>query len=206
METKHSDMYQDFLVRCNAEGGARRTDYNLALFHEIYNWERNEIEEKIWEGINKKKDMDLLPFLLELKNFDGRKKLYNLLDNSSAPNILNFNISLILFQNGDKKQLNNLLSNLKEVKGRTEKIQRIVSLRKMPYNKKMLAVFIDIYINDEDFIVRSAVLTNILTCAGLINSNNEKNSNEIVNLKRKYESEDKRERERLIKEIIVGGK
>ena len=71
----NSKAYNRLIKQLNASGIARRDGYYPNTMEEIYDWERDEVEDVILDHFNNKNDVDLAIFLPKMKKYDGIKIL-----------------------------------------------------------------------------------------------------------------------------------
>ena len=64
----NSKAYNRLIKQLNASGIARRDGYYPNTMEEIYDWERDEVEDVILDHFNNKNDVDLAIFLPKMKN------------------------------------------------------------------------------------------------------------------------------------------
>ena len=75
MEKEHSYAYNDLVKMVKAVGYEKKDEYSNKTMEEIYDWERDEVEDIIWEKFQRDKDSMLSDLLVKLKKYDGLKTL-----------------------------------------------------------------------------------------------------------------------------------
>ena len=72
---QNSRAYIDFMKQTKAVGREKMEGYNPSTLEKIYDWEREEIEDTIWNYFVNKNDSDLAIFMPKLKKYNGIKAL-----------------------------------------------------------------------------------------------------------------------------------
>ena len=60
---QNSKAYNCFMEQLNATGAKKKDGYYPKLMEEIYDWEREEVEDIIWDAFLNKKEIELAQFL-----------------------------------------------------------------------------------------------------------------------------------------------
>ena len=71
MEKEHSYAYNDLVKMVKAVGYEKKDEYSNKTMEEIYDWERDEVEDIIWEKFQRDKDSMLSDLLVKLKKYDA---------------------------------------------------------------------------------------------------------------------------------------
>ena len=71
MEKEHSYAYNDLVKMVKAVGYEKKDGYDSKTMEEIYDWERDEVEDIIWEKFQRDKDSMLSDLLVKLKKYDA---------------------------------------------------------------------------------------------------------------------------------------
>lgn len=138
---ENSKAYKDFIKQTESVGANRLDGYDPTLLEKIYDWERDNIEEIIWNRFNNN-DLELAVFLLKLKKYDGNHKPQEALKNSSIPSHNSLNIALVLLDYfEDKKYINNF-----DEKSRVKAISKLTYVKNA---KLVLGLLEKYYINDK---------------------------------------------------------
>lgn len=164
---ENSKAYKDFIQQTESVGANRLDGYDSTLLEKIYDWERDNIEEIIWNRFNNN-DLELAVFLLKLKKYDGNHKLQEALNNSSIPSHNSLNIALVLLDYfEDKKYISIIQKNIKKFdeKSRVKAISKLIYVKN---TKLVLGLLEKYYINDKSRTVRNTALTGVLLCKGYI--------------------------------------
>lgn len=72
---ENSKAYSSFIEQISAFGRQKMEGYYPLTLERIYDWERDEIEDIIWETFNQRNDTALATFLPKLKKYNGLKAL-----------------------------------------------------------------------------------------------------------------------------------
>lgn len=82
---ENSRAYKYLIEQVDAVGFKKMDGYYPKIMEEIYDWERNEVEDIIWETFHKNNDYDLAMFFPKLKNYNGIEELKNTLEKCRIP-------------------------------------------------------------------------------------------------------------------------
>ena len=85
MEKEHSYAYNDLVKMVKAVGYEKKDEYSNKTMEEIYDWERDEVEDIIWEKFQRDKDSMLSDLLVKLKKYDGLKTLEKAIEEVYIP-------------------------------------------------------------------------------------------------------------------------
>ena len=72
---QNSKAYDYLIKQLNANGSEKMDGYYPEVMGEIYDWEREEVEDIIWDAFFNKNEIELAQFFPELKKYDGIKVL-----------------------------------------------------------------------------------------------------------------------------------
>ena len=115
---ENSKAYSYFIEQLNAVGTKRMDGYYPKLMEEIYDWERDEIEDIVWKQFCEKEDIDVAAFLPKLKKYQGVEKLKEMLLTSTVPSERSVTLSIILYEiNEDKTYLEIIKKNIVRIFG-----------------------------------------------------------------------------------------
>ena len=113
MEKEHSFAYTDLIRMVKATGREKLDGYYSKTMEEIYDWERDEVEDIIWEKFQREKDSMLSDFLPKLKKYDGITALEEASTKVTVPSYASIDISKTLYNSTLKtKYLDNFKENL----------------------------------------------------------------------------------------------
>ncbi len=197
---ENSKAYSYFIEQLNAVGTKRMDGYYPKLMEEIYDWERDEIEDIVWKQFCEKEDIDVAAFLPKLKKYQGVEKLKEMLLTSTVPSERSVTLSIILYEiNEDKTYLEIIKKNIELEPNKISNVSKLIYCKP---NCKIYELLVEIYINSESDIIRSTAVTGILYNKGIIT--NPLDLQEIIkniDLERKFDSDDLTERKKIIEKF-----
>lgn len=199
----NSNAFVNFVLQINSIGNERKDGYYPRLFEEIYDWERNEVEDIIWDMFNNKHDIGLIQFLPNLRKYDG----INLLEKSSLikqiPSEGSVEIGKTLYEaTYDEKYLDIIMQNIEADPGNISFVSTLSYCR--PCNK-LKELLIHIYINNDNPVNRNTAVMGLLYVKGIIKDRfSIQESNNTIELRKKFKSLDKEERKRIISKFELG--
>ena len=153
---ENSSEYKQFLSFINASTREKMDGYKLNIFENIYEWERDELEDIIWERFNNESNIELACYLPRLKKYDGIEALQNKLSECAIPSRESRMIAKVLYNSTGKDcYLDIFKENYEKSK---ENLYIIVTeLYYCKPGKKMFDMLCDIYLNcNEELAVNSA--------------------------------------------------
>lgn len=163
---------------------------------EIYEWEREEVEDIIWDAFNYKKEIELAQFLPKLKKYDGIKALKESPYLLQIPSEASVEIGKILYEaTGDENYLDLIKRNIDES---PETISYVSILSYCRPCQRLYNILADIYINNDNKINRNTAVMGILYNKGIIKDRSSiEESNNVINVRRMFKSEDRVERQKI---------
>ena len=116
---EHSAMYNSFIGVVNSSGISRLGGVPRYLLDEIYDWERDEVEQIIWNRFVDANDMDFAFYLPRLKNYQPMEEVKKKLDNYPIPSDTSVILAYTLYKiSEDTNYLEIIRDNInKKVKG-----------------------------------------------------------------------------------------
>lgn len=202
---EHSKAYKKLFEQLNATGFQKKDGYYPRIMEEIYDWEREEVEEVIWEAFPR--DRDLAIFLPKLKKYDGVKALNEMLVKCSIPSGGSVTISEVLYEcTGDDKYLDVIKQNIDKDEN---DISYVATLSYCKPCKKAYDFLVEIYLKDNNEsnskTIRGAAVTGILYNKGVIKDPHDLQETLVhVELRRKFRADDKDERKKIIERFENG--
>lgn len=200
---ENSKAYNYLFEQIHATGVKKRDGYYPRIMEEIYEWEREEVEDVIWKKFHENRDIDLAIFLPKLRKYDGIEALKKALFECIIPSDSSVMICQILYQFTDAvKYLDIIKQNIDK---EPDKISYVSVLSYCKPSKKAYDLLVDIYINSTNKTIRSTAVTGILYNKNLIK--NPLDLQEMManlNLERKFDSEDIHDRKNII-ELFESG-
>lgn len=166
--TQHSEAYDSFIKQVNAQGYQKAQGYAPDLFENIYEFERDEVEEILIKLFNKR-DWQGIEFMPQLKKVDGVAILKNELPKLPSPSFVKAEFADILLKaTGDKVYEDVLFESLKISSGVN---RNAVLMRLLKYNPtlRLFATCKDLCANDSNQTVRFFAAAGLLYCVGIIN-------------------------------------
>ena len=182
------------------EGFQKKDGYNPKLLKEIYDWERSDVEDKIWVKFHEN-DGSLVDFLPQLKKYDGITALKNCKYLKNIPSFASVNTARVLYEcTLDSKYLFIIKDNINTAKDSMEYVSILVRCTPSATWKELLK---EIYINSNDNINRNIVIWGLLYSIGRLkeigNSVEIRENRELIN---KFRVDDKEQRIQLVKQYF----
>lgn len=198
---ENSKAYKELFEQLNTTGIQKKDGYYPRIMEEIYDWEREEVEKVIWEAFPR--DIYLAQFLPKLKKYDGVKALKERLVKCSIPSGGSVTISEVLYEcTGDDKYLDVIKKNIDKDE---DDISYVATLAYCKPCKKAYDLLVDIYLESNNEISRSAAVTGILYNKGVIKDPHDLQEMSVnVELGRKFDEDDKDERKKIIERFENG--
>ena len=200
---QNSRAYIDFMKQIKAVGREKMEGYNPSTLEKIYDWEREEIEDTIWNYFVNKNDSDLAIFMPKLKKYNGIKALKESPYLLQVPSEASVEIGKILYEvTGDEEYLDLIKRN---IDASPETISYVSILSYCKPCQRVYNILADIYINNNNSVNRSTAVMGILYNKGIIKDRDSiKESNDVINLRKKFKSEDSAERQVILKKFENG--
>ena len=200
---QNSRAYIDFMKQTKAVGREKMEGYNPSTLEKIYDWEREEIEDTIWNYFVNKNDSDLAIFMPKLKKYNGIKALKESPYLLQVPSEASVEIGKILYEvTGDEEYLDLIKRN---IDASPETISYVSILSYCKPCQRVYNILADIYINNNNSVNRSTAVMGILYNKGIIKDRDSiKESNDVINLRKKFKSEDSAERQEILKKFENG--
>ena len=200
---QNSRAYIDFMKQTKAVGREKMEGYNPSTLEKIYDWEREEIEDTIWNYFVNKNDSGLAIFMPKLKKYNGIKALKESPYLLQVPSEASVEIGKILYEvTGDEEYLDLIKRNIDES---PETISYVSILSYCKPCQRVYNILADIYINNNNSVNRSTAVMGILYNKGIIKDRYSiKESNDVINLRKKFKSEDSAERQIILKKFENG--
>lgn len=97
MMMKKSEAYERLLRQINAEGADKLDGYSADMLDNIYESERAEVEQLIWNTFYDKKDIDIAVLFPALETYDGIKALKNKVKEYKVPSYASMMIASLIY-------------------------------------------------------------------------------------------------------------
>lgn len=197
---QNSETYLNFHRQLKANGRERLDGYDPQTLERVFDWERSEVEDTIWDYFNNHNDVGLSIFLPKLKKYDGIEALKSSKYLNQVPSEISVVMSRILYDStGDDRYLNIIKENINAA---PNAYSYVAILSRCKVSEKVYQLLKSIYINNDNSISRSTAFYGILYNKGIVKDiNSAQEMNDTIPLRMKYKSEDKFERERLIEQF-----
>ena len=202
---ERSKGYKYLIYQVNATGREKADGYYPKIMEEIYEWERDEVEDIIWNQFENRGDTGVAMFLPKLKKYDGMVALKKFLLTCSMPSDNSLNVAEVLLkQTGDKKYLKIFEENLKT----NDKTHRLVTTATLIYcipSPEIYSLLKKIYIFDKDDTVQSTAATGLLHYNGYITDPlSKKEFMETLELSRKFMLDNEEDRKQIVEKLEKG--
>ncbi|MBE5959022.1 MAG: hypothetical protein E7254_09220 [Lachnospiraceae bacterium] len=200
---EHSEAYHLLVNQLNAVGTERMDGFYPNIIEEVYDWEKNEVEDIIWDNFVYKNEIDLAVFLPKLTKYDGIKALEERVHLSKIPSEASVEISSALYEStGDEKYLDIIKQNI-DASPNTISYVSVLSYCKPC--EHLFEILSDIYVNNENKVNRNTAVMGMLYNRGIIKDRESiEESNNTIPLRGKFRSDDKQERKRILDKFKKG--
>ncbi|MBD5533934.1 MAG: hypothetical protein HDQ98_17380 [Lachnospiraceae bacterium] len=163
---QNSRAYGYLIEQLNASGSEKLDGYYPRIMEEIYEWERDEVEDIIWKVFREGRDGDLAIFLPKLKKYDGIGALKEALAKCRIPSSRSVLYSHVLYDaTGDEDYLDLIKRN---IDASPDTISYVSELSYCKPCQKLYDILSDIYINNKNAVNRSTAVSGLLYNKGLI--------------------------------------
>ncbi len=195
---QNSSAYNYLIEQLNASSREKMDGYYPQIMEEIYDWERDEVEDIIWDAFMNKGEVELASFLPKLKKYDGIKALKESRYLFQIPSETSVEIGKVLYEATGKETYLNIIK--KNIDASPDTISYVSILSYCKPSRKLYKMLADIYINNENETNRSTAVMGLLFNKGIIKDIfSIQESNDTIALRKKFRSEDKKERKRILK-------
>lgn len=198
---ENSKAYNLFIEQLHATGTKKMDGYNIRTLDDIYEWEREQVEDIIWEKFMGRNDADLAIFMPKLVKYDGVYALRLKVDEFEVPSESSFSVAEVLYElTKEKIYFHILAKNYEDINDRLIKIKFVSRLSHLSKNKDVYDLLLDIYINDSEGVNQTTAINGILYADGHLNKADD--MEEIISniqLIRTFKKDSKDERKDIIK-------
>lgn len=200
---QNSNAYSYLIKQLNALGSEKKDGYYPGIMEGIYDWERDEVEDIIWNAFINKKEVGLAQFLPKLRKYDGIKALKESPYLLQIPSDASAEIAKVLYEAmGDEYYLEVIK---KSIDASPESISYVSKLSYCKPCPKLYSILSDIYINNENEVNRNTAVMGLLFNKGIIKDRfSIKESNDTIALRKEFKSEDKEERKKIFERFERG--
>jgi len=200
---QNSSAYDYLIKQLNANGSEKMDGYYPRIMEEIYDWEREEVEDIIWDAFSNKNEIELAQFLPKLEKYDGIKALKESPYLFQIPSEASVEIGKILYEvTGDENYLDLIKRNIDASPNTIPYVAILSHCKPCP---RLYDILTDIYVNNSNKVNRSTAVMGLLFNKGIIKDRSSiKESNDVISLRKKFKSEDSEERKRILERFEKG--
>ena len=200
---QNSSAYGYLLKQLNASGSEKMDGYYPRILEEIYDWEREEVEDIIWDAFINKNEVELAPFLPKLEKYDGIKALKESPYLFQIPSDISVEIGKILYEATDDEDYLELIK--RNIDASPDTISYVSILSYCKPSLKSYNILVDIYVNNGNKVNRNTAVMGLLFNKGIIKDRSSiKESNDTIELRKKFKSENKEERKKILESFEKG--
>lgn len=200
---QNSKAYDYLIKQMNTNGSEKMDGYYPRVMEEIYDWEREEVEDIIWDAFGNKKEIELAQFLPKLEKYDGIKALKESPYLLQIPSEACVEIGKVLYEaTGDEDYLDLIKRN---IDASPETISYVSDLSYCKPCQRLYNILVDIYINNNNRVNRNTAVMGILYNKRIIKDRGSiQESKDTMSLRKKFKSEDRAERQDILKKFENG--
>lgn len=200
---QNSSAYSHLTKQLNANGSEKKDGYYPRIMEEIYDWEKDEVEDIIWDAFINKNEVRLAPLLPKLDKYDGIRALRESPYLLKIPSNASAEIGKVLYEvTDDEKYLDVIKRNIDASPDTISYVSILSYCKPCPRLYNILA---DIYINNSNKVNRNTAVMGLLFNKGIIKDRSSiKESNETISLRERFKSEDREERKRIFERFEKG--
>ena len=194
----HSKAYIDFYRFLNAAGmESAYGTYSPDTLDEIYDWERDEVEETIWQEF---KSYGNLPDLAsKLQKYDGIEALNEKLREGISNSGYSYRMVDIARTLYEVTSNEDYLDYIFEYYDKKKDSAALAVLSHLKPCKKLYEFFKDVYLNSDESVARSTAVDGMLYCKGYIKDPNDlQEMGELVGMGRAFISDDRKLRKKKL--------
>ncbi len=200
---ENSEAYKRFIKQLKSIGSAKKDGYDPRTIDLLYEWERDEIEDIIWDYFNNKNDYLLCTLMPKLKKYDGVKALQESSFLDRIPSSGSAYISSVLYEcTKDEKYLDIIKRN---IDADPNNIEYVSILSYCDSSDKLFELLKDVYLNNNNAVNRGIAVRGMLHIRGLMKAINDpidiQNTKEI---REKFKVDTKEEREKVLDSFLSG--
>lgn len=198
-----SEAYRLLMSQLNATGSNKKDGYYDGIMEEIYDWERNEVEDLIWNAFHNNNEIGLIKFLPKLKRYDGIRALKECPYIHQIPSVCSAEIAKILYETtGAEAYLDIIKKNIDMCPNNIVYVSILSYCKPCP---KLHSFLVEIYINNKNKVNRNSAVMGLLYEKGIISDRSSiEEANNTIELRRKFNSEDQEERVKIVKNFENG--
>lgn len=200
---QNSNAYNYLFKQLNASGSEKMDGYYPRILEEIHDWEREEVEDIIWDAFTNNNEIELASFLPKLEKYNGIKALKESPYLFQIPSGASVEIAKTIYEaTGDEDYLDIIKRNIDASPDTISYVSILSYCRPCP---KLYNILADIYINNGSKVNRNTAVIGLLYNKGIINDRSSvKESNDTIGLCKKFKSENREERKRILERFEKG--
>lgn len=200
---ENSEAYKRFIKQLKSIGSAKKDGYDPRTIDLLYEWERDEIEDIIWDYFNNKNDYQLCALMPKLEKYDGVKALQESSILDRIPSSGSAYISSVLYGcTKDEKYLDIIKRN---IDADPNNIEYVSILSYCGSSDKLFELLEDVYLNNNNTVNRGIAVRGMLHIKGLMKAINDpvdiQNTKEI---REKFKVDTKEERKKVLDRLLSG--
>lgn len=200
---ENSKAYKFLVDQIDATGSKKLDGYYPNIMDEIYENEREDAEDLIWNTFHKNKDTDLAQFMPKLQKYDGIAALKNALKESKIPSDNSVNIACVLYESLNEEKYLDIIELC--IDKDPNNISYVAKLSGCRPCKKTYEILSNIYVKSDNRTIRSTAVTGILYNKGFITDPyNTQEMMKILELKRLFLKKDMENRREMIRKLDNG--
>ncbi len=201
---QNSRAYGYLINQLNAVSYSEKKDgFYPRILDEIYDWERDEVEDIIWDAFINKKEVDLAQFMPKLQKYDGLKALKESPYLHRIPSSASVIIGKVLYEAMNDEDYLELIK--RNIDASPDTIEYVAILSYCKPCQKLYEILSDIYINNNNEVNRSTAVSGLLYNKGLIKERSSiEESNNTIGLRKRFQSEDREERKSILERFEKG--
>lgn len=200
---ENSQAYKYLTEQVKATGSKKMDGYYPKILEEIFDWEREEVEDIIWDNFVNKNDSDLSIFLPKLNAYNGVEALKSKLEMCRIPSGNSVNIAKVLYEyTGDVYYLNVIRENIEKS---TDKGPYVAMLSYVNPSPHLYELLVEMYVNSDDELVRAHAVRGILVNKQyIIDPHRFEEFIAAREVRKHFDKEGKAERAAVIKQLEAG--
>lgn len=200
---ENSEAYLRFVNLLNANGSVKKDGYDPQTMEKVFDWERDEVEDLVWEYFYNQGDNELCDLLPKLRKYDGMNALKERISRLKIPSYASVAVSKVLYDcTGEERYLDIIKRN---IDAEPNNIAYVSNLAFCRISEKQYEMLKDIYINNDDNINRGIAVRGMLHIRGIMQSVD--GIDDVLRTKEfreKFKSDSKKERKVIIKRFEEG--
>lgn len=200
---QNSYAYGLLIKQLNATGSNKKDGYYPKLMEEIYEWEKDEVEDIVWKAFNEKHEIGVAQYLPKINKYDGIKALKECPFLNQIPSGSSVEIAKVLYEATDNEEYLEMIK--KNIDACPDNISFVSTLSYCKPCPKLNSLLIDIYINNENKVNRNTAVMGLLYEKKIIKDRASiQEANNTIELRKKFKSEDREERISIINRFEAG--